>query len=122
MFLAIKDVFPRSRHNLCAWHIEQNFKKKFCFLNRPLKNKDNSERKKLYQKIICLPYVEEREMFEEQINTILESDLIGEDLKQYLKEKYKLKKQWVKGYIKEAFCCGTCTTSRIESKHSMYKR
>jgi len=35
--LAIKTVFPQSINNLCAWHVQQNLKKKFCYLNRSKK-------------------------------------------------------------------------------------
>ena len=97
-------------------------KKKFSFLNRSNKNQNNNESKKLYQDITNIPYSEEIEDFEETFNFILENDLIGDDLKLYLEDKYELKKQWVKPYMKDNFCLGTCTSSRIESKHSIYKR
>lgn len=51
----------------------------------------------------------------------MENDDISEDLKTYLKERHKTRKQWVKCYMKSSFCCGTCTTSRIEAKHRVYK-
>ena len=34
---AIEKVFLRSKNYLCSWHVQQNFKKKFAYLNRSVK-------------------------------------------------------------------------------------
>jgi len=60
--------------------------------------------------------------FEDDIEEILESELLDKESKNYLKKKYEEKKKWVRCYLKSQFCCGNCTTSRIESKHRQYKR
>ena len=39
-----------------------------------------------------------------------------------MKKKAEEKQFWVKGFMKSQFCCGMCSSSRIESKHSVLKR
>lgn len=122
--IAIKDIFPTSKRNLCAWHIQQNLKKKFCFLNRSKKNESQDDRKhktELYQMITNLPFLKYEEDFEEDYANILADDNITKELKNYLKEKVKQKELWVKAFIKTRFCAGMCTSSRIEAKHKVLK-
>lgn len=86
-------------------------------------NKGNSKEKKdLYNLIVKLPYTEYENSFDESLRTILASKLISKDFRDYLKNKCKDKTLWVKCFMKESFTCGTVTSSRIESKHSIYKR
>ena len=116
--LAIKKVFPTSKHFLCAWHIQQGFKKKICFLNKG----NVSDKKELYQRIIQLPFSEYEEDFDENFKEIIESEQKKIEHKSYLQKKAKEKKNWAKCFMKNYFCCGMCTSSRIESKHRLYKR
>lgn len=76
----------------------------------------------LYNQIINLSYSNYPEEFENSMLTIMKSKLITKELKKYLNDKAKEKEVWVKGYLKAYFCCGLCTTSRIESKHSVLKQ
>jgi len=115
---AIRFVFPRAKNLICAWHVNQNFKKRFAFLNRGT----DQNKKDLYNKIIQLPYTNYQEQFLELYNEIINSELLSEELKKYLKSKYATKDSWVKAHMKSYFCCGNCTTSRIEAKHRTYKR
>ena len=117
-FLAIKNIFPRASNFVCSWHVQQNLKKKFCYLNRA---KDNAH-KKLYTQIVNLPYSNSPLKFEEDMSEINDSTLISSELKKYLKDKLKEKEFWVKGFMKVKFCCGMCSTSRIESKHKTLKQ
>lgn len=93
-------------------------KKKFAFLNRG----SNIDKKKLYQKIVQLPYSEYKQDFNDSFDKIIKNDLLNEDQIQYLNSKYEERSKWVKAYMKEFFCAGSCTTSRIEAKHRTYKR
>ena len=43
-------------------------------------------------------------------------------MKKYLDDKFKEKELWVKGFMKINFCCGICTTSRIEAKHRVLRQ
>ena len=49
------------------------------------------------------------------------SQHISEELKKFLEYRFKIKEKWVKCYMKTIFMCGMCTSSRIESKHRVYK-
>ena len=111
-------MFPNSRNNLCAWHVQQVLRKRFTFLNRG----NDKAKKKLYRKIITLPLSEYSQDFEENYKFIIKDKNISKEQKDYLKNKVKEKKYWVKAYMKTHFCSGTCTTSRIESKHRLFKR
>jgi len=49
---AIKKVFPNSTNYMCSWHLQQNLKKRFAYLNRG----NDLDKKALYKSIINLPY------------------------------------------------------------------
>jgi len=115
--LAIKNIFPRATNYICSWHCEQNFKKKSSHFNR---GKDQAK-KDMYQLIRTLPYVEDEEDFEQRAEKILKSRLLTKDQKGYLEEKVKEKHTWVKAFMKRKFTCGMCSTTRIESKHRVFK-
>lgn len=116
--LAIQTVFPESTKYNCSWHVQQNLKKRFCYLNR---SKD-ANKKELYSLIINLPYSEYKEDFYDSFDEIYESTYISTELKVYLDERYNNRYKWVKAYMKSSFCCGICTTGRIESMHKVVKR
>ena len=123
--IAITKIFPNSTNYLCSWHVQQNLKKKFAYLNRNVKKQTREitqEKKKLYNEITNLPFCEYIEQFENLSEKIIESDYVSDELKDYLEEKFSKKNLWVKGYMKEKFTCGICTSSRIESKHRVYKK
>jgi len=52
---------------------------------------------------------------------VLSDENLTQEHKNYLVEKVKSKKLWVKAYIKDKFSCGMCTSSRIEAKHKVLK-
>lgn len=98
--------------------MQQNLKKKFSYLNR---GKDE-KKQALYYSIINLPYADYPDDFEDSFREIKKSRSINIELKNYLDEKAKDKELWVKAFMKKKFCCGMCTTSRIEAKHSVLKK
>jgi len=110
---AIKKVFPNSTNYMCSWHLQQNLKKRFVYLNRG----NDLDKKALYRSIINLPYQNYQKEFEDSYEEISISNHINKELKTYLKNKCSDKKLWVKAFMKGKFCAGMCTTSRIESKH-----
>lgn len=69
-----------------------------------------------------MPYSNYKEEFEESLKEIKKSRSINNELKKYLDEKIKEKEFWVKAFMKKKFCYGMCTTSRIEAKHSVFKK
>ena len=68
-----------------------------------------------------MPFSESEEEYFETYELLIENDNISSDLKTYLKKRHLTRQKWVKAYMKTNFCCGTCTTSRIEAKHRIYK-
>jgi len=98
--------------------VQQNFKKKFSFLTRG----SDQGKKNIYRLIKNLPLCEDSEIFLENYNEIQTSELLSSELKLYLENKFNEKTRWVKAYMKSHFCAGMCTTSRIESKHGVFKR
>jgi len=116
--IAINKVFPRTTNFICSWHVQQNLKKKFAFLNRSQEN----HKKILYSSIISLPYQNYKENFLDLYKQISTSEHINDDLKTYLRKRYDNRKFWVKAFMKDIFCGGICTTSRIESKHKIFKK
>ena len=74
---------------ICSWHVQQNLKKRFAYLNRG----NDSEKKELYTTIINLPYEEYQSNFEDSYKQILSSIHISKELKTYLKNKYSDKKK-----------------------------
>jgi len=88
------------------------------YLNR----KKSIEAKKLYNKILNMPYFESIEEYEETYREVIRSNHITKESISYLKKRDEYCDQWVKAYMKDSFTGGTCTTSRIESKHAIYKR
>ena len=69
IFLAIKTVCPKTTNYLCSWHLQQNLKKKFSFLNKSNKNQTKEETIEkiiLYDQIINLPFSDYIDDFEEQ--------------------------------------------------------
>ena len=117
-FLGVKEVFKNSTNYLCEWHVEQNLKKKTIYLNKG----KSKERMELYQLITKLPYSEYENIYSENYKTILNSDEVSETFKYYLTNKHSERELWVKCFIKSKFCCGMVTSSRIESKHNIYKK
>jgi len=95
----------------------QNLKKRTTYLNR---GKDK-EKQKLYKIIKNLPLSDYEEDYLEDFKYLMANQNISKELKDYLQERHKQKEVWVKCYFKNFFTCGTCTTSRIESKHRTYK-
>jgi len=117
-FVAIHRVFPNAETFLCSWHVSNNLKKQFLYLSR---RKDN-ESKKLYQEIVNLPYAEKEEKYLACYNAVQNNSEVSQESKEYLKKRHETRTKWVKAYMKIFFTGGTCTNSRIEGKHSIYKK
>ena len=75
------------------------------------------ERKELHKTIISLPVVESSTVFDNTIQSLINNRLLDAKDKEYLERKCLN----AKGYQKAVFCCGMCSSSRIESKHNAYK-
>ena len=68
-----------------------------------------------------MPYCEYSDDYYDVYNEILACPDVNEGSKKYIKNRHQYRHKWVKSYMKDRFTGGTCTNSRIESKHSVYK-
>jgi len=94
-------------------------------LNRGEKNENSQireEKRALYSSIINIPLSNYPEDFISVFDEVLESPYISDELKDYFEKKCINKEQWTKAFMKKSFCCGTCTSSRIESKYNILKK
>jgi hypothetical protein len=96
IIMSIKTVLTSSRHTLCEWHINQNFKKHLAGLR---KNKDEGNTE-LANKIVSLI---KSKAFEEDYKQIMGSDKLTDKLKKYLIFIYSYKKMWAR-YYTEKWC------------------
>jgi len=92
---ASEEVFERTEHLLCQWHMMQNFKKHFMFL---LKNK-NWKSRKLHASIMELIFEPEPLRFQFLQEVIFENpdELIKRERLLYLKKMLLLKEKWASG-------------------------
>jgi len=68
-----------------------------------------------------VPYCEDKDSYHEVYEQILANESLSKESKDYIKKRHVYREKWVKAYMKNLFTGGTCTTSRIESKHRIYK-
>ena len=111
---AAKRVFGGTEHKLCAWHIARLLHKNYSYLRGG--TPDNNE---IYKLMMNLPFEKHTSKFEitaKKIKDHLDSKA------DYFQGYYNKKTLYVKCYVKDNFCAGTNTTSRIESYHSVLAR
>jgi len=108
--------YPQVNHFLCQWHIIQNLKKHFSYLQ-------NMKLKAIYDKILLLPKISSVEQYEESYQEIakdLKSKNYMKSL-EYLERVNKLKLKWANCCVPSMFTAGIHTTSRIESINAVIK-
>jgi len=71
---------------------------------------------------VNLPYTENDYVFEENYKGILKNKSLSKENINYLNQRWNNRKLWGKCYMKDKFCIGMCTSSRIEAKHRVLKR
>lgn len=71
--------------------------------------------------MINLPFQNYASGYEQAWDLISNSEFVSEELRAFLEYRDSIKEKWVKCFMKHTFTCGTCTSSRIESKHRIYK-
>ena len=108
--------YPQVTHLLCQWHILQNLKKHFSFLQ-------SMNLKNIYDKILTLPFISKTDIFERTYEEVHKSLLSKKYTKsvEYLQRVYGLKLKWSTCYSPSKFPAGIHTTSRIESINSIIK-
>ncbi|CAI2385530.1 unnamed protein product [Moneuplotes crassus] len=115
----IERTFEKTTHLLCQWHVMNNFKRHFLYLQK----KKGFGPKNLYQKIINLIYTPSAKEFQE-IQEVLFSptnDDIGDEKLQYLRQMFAIKEKWAEAFCPIEFNAATHTISRGESVNSQIK-
>jgi len=112
-FLGIKTIFPKSGRLICSWHLQRHFVSRFSSLI--------SKDKSLYDKTINLPFITRLEKFNDVIKELKKPGVLNQSQLEYLNKKLGVKETWAKCIIKKDFVGGICTTSRVESLHSILK-
>jgi len=70
---------------------------------------------------VNLPFSESESEYNEAYDYLLESDDISDELKKYIKDRHKIRCKWAKYSVKKTFTAGSCSSSRVEAKHRIYK-
>jgi len=112
---AAKDVFRKSKINICEWHKEGNFKKNLSHL------KKSEETKDVLQQMIAL--ITSTGDFETKFNKIIEQLQKTNQIKalEYVNLQNKNKHLWARQFTEVAFTLNIHTTSRSESTNSTLK-
>ncbi|XP_022032540.1 protein FAR1-RELATED SEQUENCE 5-like [Helianthus annuus] len=111
---AVSNVFDKSHHQLCMWHIVQKIPSKIKG-----DNLTNIEIKEKFHKLVWNVYTKP-ETFEHRWNSfIAEYEL---ESHKWLTEMFSIREQWIPGYFRETPMCTLMkTTSRCESANHMFK-
>ncbi|XP_022003594.1 protein FAR1-RELATED SEQUENCE 5-like [Helianthus annuus] len=111
---AVNNVFDKSVHRLCMWHITNKIPAK-------IKGSDetNAELKKQIHKLVWNVYVEPHR-FEKRWNLLMTE--YGLEDHAWMNEMYAIREQWIPCYFRDIpMCCLMKTTSRCESANHMFK-
>ncbi|CAO2834613.1 unnamed protein product [Amaranthus hypochondriacus] len=108
---AIKDVFPKTKHRWCIWHIMRNAKKHLNF-----NSNSDKIRKKMRQALHDSLSIEE---FEKRWEDIGEKYKLKEV--NWFNEMFNLRHRWVPVYFKDDFWAGMSSTQRSESMNNFFK-
>ncbi|XP_021991431.1 protein FAR1-RELATED SEQUENCE 5-like [Helianthus annuus] len=111
---AVNNVFDKSVHRLCMWHITQKIPAK-------IKGSDetNAELKQRIHKLVWNVYIEPHR-FEKRWNLLMTE--YGLEDHAWMNEMYAIREQWIPCYFRDIpMCCLMKTTSRCESANHMFK-
>ncbi|XP_035838133.1 protein FAR1-RELATED SEQUENCE 5-like [Helianthus annuus] len=111
---AVSNIFDKSHHRLCMWHIVQKIPSKIKG-----DNLTNIEIKEKFHKIVWNVYIKP-ETFEKRWNSLIAE--YGLESHQWLTEMFSIREQWIPGYFREIPMCTLMeTTSRCESVNHMFE-
>ncbi|PNY02183.1 protein far-red impaired response 1-like [Trifolium pratense] len=113
MKVAIREVFPNTRHRFCLWHILRKVPEK---LSHVLRN--NEDFKKHFNSCIYRSW--SKKQFEDKWQEMVEKFQLLED--QWLQSLYEEREYWVPVYMKDTFFGGMSTTQRSESINSFFDK
>nr|XP_043639927.1 protein FAR1-RELATED SEQUENCE 5-like [Erigeron canadensis] len=109
---AIQKVFPNSRHRFCAWHIRKHVIEHL----QPLRSR-LFDFKDTYNKWVKSQNISDIEAGWEVLK---EKYNIDDDT--WLGKMYKLRRFWVKAYLKDTFFAGMTTSGRMQYDKAMSSR
>eukprot|EP00347_Sterkiella_histriomuscorum_P007670 403348024 len=113
MCAAIEKEFNKTTHLLCQWHMMQNLKKHFVFLNKTKK----LHQKQLYNHIIECIYTPDPKKFQELQDIIFQqSEELDEQRMSYLRQLFQIKEKWAYAFQPHLFNAGLHVEKRVVEK------
>jgi transposase-like protein len=110
MGAALEKIMPEIRHELCVWHIGQNYQK---YLSRY--NNDGMNITREFS--ACMFKYEEENEFKDAFNKLMEK--LSDN--SWLKFIYDSKKKWAYYFMKDIYTLGIRSTQASESINSTFK-
>ena len=118
MWYGIERTFEHTTHLLCQWHVLNNLKRHFIFLQK----KKGAGPKMLYNQIMELIFTPSPKRFQEIQELIFSSnEHLNDHLLQYLRSMFAIKEKWAEAFSPNLFSAATHTISRAESVNSQIK-
>ncbi|KAF8395643.1 hypothetical protein HHK36_019593 [Tetracentron sinense] len=109
---AIAEIFPRTRHRLCLWHIMRKLSEKLGGLSQY-----HAVKKALENAVYDSLKIETFET--SWMSMIKEYDLAENE---WLTNLYEIRQKWVPVYLKDTFYAGMSTTQRSESMNAFFDK
>jgi hypothetical protein len=113
MKVAIREVFPNSRHRFCLWHILRKVPEKLSHVLR--KNEDFKTHLNS-----CIYRSWSKKQFEDKWQEMVEKFQLLEN--EWIQSLYEEREHWVPVYMKDTFFGGMSTTQRSESINSFFDK
>ncbi|GAU46502.1 hypothetical protein TSUD_285840 [Trifolium subterraneum] len=113
MKVAIREVFPNTRHQFCLWHILKKVPEKLSHVlrkNEDFKTNLNS----------CIYRSWSKKQFEDKWQEMVEKFQLLEN--EWIQSLYEERQHWVPVYMKDTFFGGISTTQRSESINSFFDK
>ncbi|KAG6428030.1 hypothetical protein SASPL_112278 [Salvia splendens] len=111
MTKAIAQVFPKTVHRYCLWHILNKFSEKIS----PVAFRDHYKSIKNVKKISTSP-----EEFEQSWVEVIKYAKLEQN--SWILLMYELRHKWIPAYFSHVFFAGMSSSQRSESSHSFFKK
>ncbi|XP_026399957.1 protein FAR1-RELATED SEQUENCE 5-like [Papaver somniferum] len=111
MCLAVRKVFPNTRHRLCLWHIKKKFGEKLSHIYFS-KSKFKCALK------ICIHWTYNIVDFEQRWTSLIKEFHLEDN--DWLRTLYEIREDWIPVYHRDTFYAGMNTTSRSEGANALF--
>ncbi|XP_057729356.1 protein FAR1-RELATED SEQUENCE 5-like [Arachis stenosperma] len=108
MIAAVRKVFPRATHRLCAWHLQRNV----------TSNSNEEVFRNVFAKWLYAD-MEIADFEAEWAQAVIDFELSD---KLWASQMYEKREMWANAYLRNKFCAGFWTTSRCEGINANVKK